>query len=61
LIAYGAYRLRIKREIDREVRAILTNYMPLPDENLPTPESGGAHTDAARRSGPRHDVEMEAK
>jgi hypothetical protein len=61
LIAYGAYRLRIKREIDREVRAILTNYMPLPDENPPTPESGGAHTDAARRSGPRHDVEMEAK
>jgi hypothetical protein len=31
-LGYAAYRIRIKGEIDREVRALMAEYMPLNDE-----------------------------
>ena len=41
VLGYAAYRIRIKAEIDREVRALMAEYMPLND--------GDASQDAYRR------------
>ena len=43
VLGYAAYRIRIKAEIDREVRALMAEYMPLNDGDAsqdPNPPRG---------------------